>query len=175
MSKTYLHTENCSAIFRNDVIMTSFLIFYNFFVSCLIWLKFCTKMLLGWDWLRNDVTMTSSLISRTQFCLSALQRMCCHSNIKHFLPIKCCTEVLLIISENNSKFWEDWFGNNVTMTSLLIWIVQFHKSVVSKMYCDGNMNNPILLKLCTIVQLSISNKIAKLWWDWLRNYVTVTS
>ena len=56
----------------NDVISH----FCNFFVSCPIFLKFCTEMLIGitnkntkfcWDWLRNDVTITSSLILRTQF------------------------------------------------------------------------------------------------------------
>ena len=175
MSKTYSQTENCRPSFRNDFIMTSFLIFCNFFVSCQICLKFCTEMLLCSDWLWNDVTVTSSLISRTQFCLNAHQRICCHGNIKHFLPIKFCTEVQLIFSENTSKFGEDWFRINVTITSLLIWMVQFHRSVVSNIFCHGNMNNPILIKFCTIEQLSISNKITKLWWDWLRNYVTVTS
>ena len=47
MSKNYSHTKVHLAIFRNDVIITSFLMFCNPFVSCLILLEFCTEKLLG--------------------------------------------------------------------------------------------------------------------------------
>ena len=112
-----------------------------------------------WDWLQNDVKVPSSMISRTWFCLSTLKRMCCHFNIKHFFLLKFCTEVLLIISKNTSKFCKDWLRNNVTVRSLLSWMVPFRISAVSRMCCHGNMNNPILLKFSTEVQLSVCNKI----------------
>ena len=168
MSKKYSHTKNCEAIFRNDVTMTSFPIFCNFFVSCPILLKFCTEMPLGisnkntkfcWDWLRSDVTVTSSLILRTRFVKSTLQRMCCHGNMKHCILLKFCTEVLIIISKDTSKFCEDWVRNSVTVTSLLRWMGWFRTSADSKMCFHGNINSPILLKFGTKIQLSISNKI----------------
>ena len=90
MSKNYSHTKTCWAIFLNDVTMTSFPIFFNFFVSCLILRKFSTEMLLAitnkstkfcWDWLRNDVTVTSSLILRIRFGISTFKRMCLHGNM----------------------------------------------------------------------------------------------
>ena len=45
MSKNYSHTNIYSATFKNEVIITSFLIFSNFFVSRPILLKFGTEML----------------------------------------------------------------------------------------------------------------------------------
>ena len=159
MTKSYSHTKKCWAIFRNDVTMTSFCIFCNFIFSCPILLKFCTEMLPGitskntkfcWDWLQNDITVKSSMISRTRFYLSTLKTMCCHFNIKHFFLLKVCTEVLLIISKNMSKFCKDWLRNNVTVTLLLSWMAPFYMSTASRMCCHGNMNNPILLKFGTL-------------------------
>ena len=147
--------------------MMSFPIFCNFFVSCTILLNFCTEMPLGitdkdtkffWDWLRNDVTMTSSLILRTQFIKSTLQRMCCHGNIKHCILLKFCTEVLIIISKDISKFCEDWLRNSVTVTSLLSSMGWLSISADSKMCCRENIKSPILLKFSTKIQRSISNK-----------------
>ena len=45
---------------------------------------------------------------------------------------------------------------------IISWMAPFRISAVSRMCCHGNMNNPILLKFSTKVQLSISNKITKL-------------
>ena len=128
-----------------------------------------------WDWLRNDVTMTSSLILRTWFFKSTLQRMCCHGNIKHCILLKFCTKVLTIISKYTSKFSENWLKNSVTVKSLLSWMGWFQISADSKMCCHGNINSLILLKFGTKIQLSISNKIQNFCQDWLRNDVTLTS
>ena len=78
--------------------------------------KFC------WDWLRNDVTMTSWQILRAQFVKSTLQRMCCHGNMKDCILIKFCIEVLIIISKHRSKFCADLLRNSVTVTLLLSWM-----------------------------------------------------
>ena len=115
--------------------------------------KFC------WGWLRNDVTMTSSLILRTQFVKSTLQRMCCNRNMKHCILLKFCTEVLIIISKHSSKFCEDWLRNSVTVMSLLSWMGWFRISANSKMCCHENINSSILLKFGTKKQRGISNKI----------------
>ena len=48
------------------------------------------------------------------------------------------------------------------MTSLLSWMAPFPIRTVSRMSCHRNMNNTILLKFGTKVQLSISNKNTKL-------------
>ena len=148
--------------------MTSFPIFCNFFVSCPILLKFCTEMSLDitkknttfcQDWLRNDVTMTSLLILRTQFVKSTLQRMCCHGNMKHCILLKFCTEALIILSKHSSKFCKDWLRNSVTVTSLLSWMGWFRISANSKMRRHENINSPILFKFGTKIQRGISNKI----------------
>ena len=95
--------------------------------------KFC------WDWLRNDVTMMSSLILRTRFVKSTLQRMCSHGNIKHCILLKLCTEVLIIISKDSSKFCEDWLRNSDTVMSLLSWMGWFRISVDSKCVAMGTL------------------------------------
>ena len=156
--------------------MTSFPIFCNFFVACPILLKLCTEMPLGitnkntkfcWGWLRNDVTMTSSLILRTRFVKSTLQRMYCHGNMKHCILLKFCTEVLIIISKDSSKFCKDWLRKSVTVTSLLSWMSWFRISADSKICCHGNINSLISLKFGTKMQLSISNKFTN-YKFWLR-------
>ena len=155
--------------------MTSFLIFATYFFL----LRCCTEMLLGisskntkffGDWLRNDVTVMSSLILRTWFYLSALQRMCCYGNVKHFILLKFCTEILLIIAENKSKFCDDWLRNNVTVTSLLIWMAWFYINAVLRMCC---MKNLILLKFSTKVQLSISKIVLRLTEKWFNSDVII--
>ena len=119
--------------------------------------------------------MTSSLILRTRFVKSTLQRMCCYGNMKHCILLKFCTEVLIIISKYSSKFCEGWLRNSVTVTSLLSWMGRFCISANAKMCCHGNINSTILLKFGIKIQHSISNKITNFCQDWSRNDVTVTS
>ena len=101
----------------------------------------------------------SSLILRTQFVKSTLQRMCCHGNMKHCILLQFCTEVLIIVFKDSSKLCEDWLRNSVTVTSLLSWMGWFCIIADSKMCCHGNINSSILLSFRTKIQLSISNKI----------------
>ena len=152
MSKT-THTQKIVELFLEMTSQWRQFRFCNVFVSCPILFKFCTEMLLGitnkntkfcWDWLQNDVTVTSSMIWRTRFCLSTYKRMCCHFNIKHFFLLKFCT---------------DWLRDNVTVMLSMSWVVPFRKSAVSRVCCHGNMNTPFLLKFGTKVQLGTSNKI----------------
>ena len=81
--------------------------------------------------------------------------------MKHFILLKFFTKVLIIISKNSSKFCEDRFRNNVTVTSLLSWMTSFHISADSRMCCHGNINSTILLKFGRNIQLSISNEITE--------------
>ena len=95
----------------------------------------------------------SSLITMIRFCLSTLERMCCHGNIKHFFLLKFCTEVPL---QKFVKIDEKQCHSGV----ILSWMAPFRISAVTSMCCHGNMSNQILLKFGTKVRLSISNKIA---------------
>ena len=91
-------------------------------------------------------------------CQKYLQRMCCHGNMKHCILPKFCAEVLIIMSNDTSKFSKDWLRNSVTVTSLLRWMGWFGTSADLQMCCHGNIKGPILLKFATKIQLSISNK-----------------
>ena len=78
---------------------------------------------------------------------------------KAFLSAKILCKKNFIISKKASKVCKDSLRNNVTVKSLLSWMAPFRISAVSRMCCHGNMNNPILLKFATKVQLDIFNKI----------------
>ena len=91
---------------------------------------------------------------------------------RYFFLLKFCTEVLLIIS---NKILQRLIEKQCHIDVITKLDAPFRISAVSRTCCHGNMNNPILLKFGIKVQLSISNKITKLCWDWLRNDVTVTS
>ena len=167
MGKNYLHTKIGELFLEMTSQWRHFsffqlLCFFSYFAQ--IWYRDASwynkqkyKILLRLieKWRHGDLT----LILRTRFGESILQRMCCHGNIKHCILLKFCTEVLMIISKNSSKFCEDWLRNNVTVTSLLSWMAWFRKRADSRICYHGNINNPILLKFGTKMQVSISNKI----------------
>ena len=92
-------------------------------------------------------SVTLSLILWFRFCLSALQIICCHDNVKYCILLEFCKEEVFIFTKNTSKFCVkiDW--------------ARFGISTISRMRFLGRMNNLILLKFGTKVKLRISKKL----------------
>ena len=123
MKKTTQTQKKCWSVF-----MTSFLIFATslfFVVFCSNFAQRCSLVLqkilkVCWDWLQNDITMTSSMISRTPFYQIALQRMCFNGSIKYFFLLTLCTEVppQLALECNFIRISKTCLGKNMHFNTL---------------------------------------------------------